>query len=121
MKKSGSEIKRINFWQMMSNVIVEGLRRGQAPIVLIFFIILVMILKMQSKDVTILIFSMLKSVKHAYAVGYIIAAILFISYPIALNKVRLKYKKEIKRISDERNDLQKKLIGPKLIKSSLEV
>lgn len=105
---------RPNAWGMISQIWAVTVAKGQAPILGVILIVIAIILKLPSQDVSKLSSTILHHLELKYVGGWILAAILIITTPII---VRLNGKakiKELERISKLKNELEQQLLQTKI-------
>jgi hypothetical protein len=111
-------VHSINVWQMLSNVLIASLNKGQFIAGIIFALLLVCILKMPSSDLSRLIFEIKQDFENAHIVGYIWGLFSTVGWYVQLKWQRKITIRELQRMSAERNAYQGKLLGEKYVKSS---
>lgn len=116
--KPKASATKLNFWAMMNNVLVTALSKGQFPVACVFFIVLVMVLKMPGEDVTRLALSILTELVNWRLVGYVASVLLAGGWFGHTRWQRSRYERELKRVTDERNQLQEGSGLGQLIESS---
>ncbi len=110
-KQSRAEKRSINFWQMIRDVLVAALSKGQFPLALFGFILIFIIFKMPNEKVSELAFEIFYGVKSLNLIGIIISPIMLLGWFVHLRWQRKIFTMEIDRISQERNLYQKELLG----------
>jgi len=110
-KQSRAEKRSINFWQMIRDVLVAALSKGQFPLALFGFILIFIIFKMPNEKVSELAFEIFYGVKSLNLIGIIISPIILLGWFVHLRWQRKIFTMEIDRISQERNLYQKELLG----------
>jgi hypothetical protein len=97
---------KLNFWAAMNNVLITSLSKGQFPIACLFFIFVIMLLKMPGADVTRLALAIVGGFKNFQLVGYVLSIMLAGGWFAHTRWQRSRYEKELKRVVEERNQLQ---------------
>lgn len=112
-KKSSAknENRSINFWQMVRDVLIAALSKGQFPLALLGFILMLIIVKMPGDKVSELAFEIFKELKSQNLIGIVISPIIGMGWFFHIRWQRRIFTKEIHRVSEERNHYQQKLIG----------
>ena len=108
-KKRQGKIYKFSFWQMMRDVLVTSMSKGLFLPACMFFIVLVSILKMPESDVSKLMFETFKGIESLSLVGYILSFFLSVGWFTHAKWQRRILGDEVKRIANERTDLQKLL------------
>lgn len=104
--RSKGQNAKLNFWAMMSNVLVTSLSKGQFPIACLFFLFVIMLLKMPAADVTRLALGILTDLGNFKLGGYVISMVFLGGWFAHTRWQRRSYEKELKRVTEERNQLQ---------------
>jgi len=107
----------INAWRMIRDVLITAMSKGQLPLAIFGLILIIICVRMPSDDLSKLVFKILEWATLSRLLGYIIAILALVGWFIHARVQRRIISREIDRISDERNKLQKKLIGSKIISS----
>jgi hypothetical protein len=116
-RKPGSSNK-LNFWAMMNNVLITSLSKGQFPIACLFFVFVVILLKMPGDEVARMALGILADLGNFKLVGYALSIVLAGGWFIHTRWQRSKYEKELKRLVEERNQLQEGSGLGQLVESS---
>lgn len=116
--KPKASASKLNFWAMMNNVLVTALSKGQFPVACLFFVFLVMILKMPGADVTRLALAILEEVVNYRLAGYAVSIILAGGWFTHTRWQRRTFERELRRVTEERNQLQEGSGLGQLIESS---
>lgn len=109
--------QKMNFWTMMNNVIITSLVRGQLLPVLLFFLILTMILKMPSADVTKVMTVIWHGLKSGYLGGYALSLALVGGWQWHVKWQRKNYETRLREMAKARDDAQGHAL-PGLLESS---
>lgn len=117
-KISKPQVIKMNFWAMIHGVLINAMVNGQLPVTLLGLIILTCVFRMPSSEIASFIHSILDKLIKGYILGYALFIGVTCSYYIHVKKQRSMMNRELDRISKERNELQKKLVGDHDIKSS---
>jgi hypothetical protein len=70
----------LGFAEMLRDVLVASINRGQFPFALLGLVVLVSILKMPAADVSTLVFRLVESITGGPAMGYVLAALMLIGW-----------------------------------------
>lgn len=108
----------IGFNQMLRDVLIASMNKGQFPLALSALIFVVLILKMPQKDVSTLVFRLLDRAEARELLGWVSTVTMVVVWYLHTRSLRRWCAAELDRISNERNSLQRKSLGNGLIKSS---
>lgn len=120
MRKSrnkSSVNQHVGCWQMVRDVLIASLNRGQFIPALLGMIFVVMILRMPPEDVSQLVFEIHRNIVNASLVGYFLGMLAISGWFIHSRWQRKLIDREMKRIAEERNKWQEHNLGNR-IKSS---
>ena len=110
-KQTGkNESKTINFWQMVRDVLIASMSKGQFPLALFGLFLMLIILKMPSDQVSVLAFELINDLKSLNLIGIILCPLTLFGWFVHIRWQRRIFSSEIDRISGERNHYQQKLI-----------
>ena len=109
---------RYNAWAAGRDVLLASLARGQFLVALAALVVITVILKMPSEDVSKLAIKFLDLLGDTYIWGYCSSVILGISWILHSRYQRKFYCKEIDRVVKEKGELQGMLIGNQKVESS---
>ena len=110
----GNSNDQVSFWQMVRDVLIVSMNKGQFPVALIGMVFIVMLFKMPGADVSKLMFEILDDLKRGYLAGYGLGSATTIGWFFHAKKQRSMFANEMKRITAERNKIQEAKIGSKL-------
>ena len=99
---------------MLSNVLIASMNKGQFPVALFALVVIVILIKMPSADVSKLAFRILDDLRTNYLIGYGLAVITLVVTLFITKWQRRRITIEMRRISDERTMLQTKLLDSDL-------
>jgi sensor histidine kinase YesM len=116
-KPRGTTTQSINFWAMMNNVIIASLAKGQLLPVLFFFAFILMILKMESPDVSRLMFAILADLETGRLLGYVLAPVVTAAWYLHARWQRRGFEIEMRRMAEKRDEIQEQVL-PNLLESS---
>jgi hypothetical protein len=103
-------------WQMMRDVLIESMRRGQLPLICFLFIVMLFLWKTPS-DYYPTLWGKIFELRGSILCGSLaLNLVLVFGWYFNAKGLRRRFKYENERIVSERNELQKKLGAP--IKSS---
>jgi hypothetical protein len=117
-RKIGKPQSNIGFNQMLRDVLIASMNKGQFPLALSALIFVVLILKMPQQDVSTLVFRLLDAAEAKKLLGWILAVIMVAIWYLHTRSLRRWCAAELERVSGERNSLQRKTLGNGLVKSS---
>jgi len=100
----------VNFWQMVRDVFVASINKGQFPIAIAGAIVLIIIWKMPPQDVSKLAFEILGTVASSSGIGYLFAVLFGCGWSVHAKWQRRNCELELKRVADERNHWQSKTL-----------
>jgi hypothetical protein len=108
----------IGFNQMLRDVLIASMNKGQFPLALSALIFVILIIKMPPKDVSTLVFRLLDGAEAKKLLGWALTVIMTAVWYLHTRSLRRWCAAELERISNERNTLQRKTLGNGLVKSS---
>lgn len=122
MSKTTKKPRQNDFgWpQVVRDVLVASMNKGQFPLAIVSLIIIVLILKMPPDDVSKLVFSIINLMQDGYLLGYVLFAGSTGGWFFHAKWQRRVITTEFNRMSAERNNVQEQKLGAR-IKSSREV
>jgi len=100
-----------NMWGMLRDVLTVSMSKGQFPLALCGVIIVVVLVRMPSGDVSKLAFAVLAGIKSTYLLGYVLWLGCVMGWFFHVRWQRTVIRGEMQRISGERNKLQDKAAG----------
>lgn len=98
---------KINVWAAIRDILVASLAKGQFLAALGGLIIIVMIIKMESVDVTKLAFAFLQSLKDTSTLGYSFSIILSLGWFFHSRYIKNFHQREIDRVVSEKGNCRK--------------
>lgn len=110
-KRNNREIRSINFWLFARDILRDAINKGQGIPYLCGIILLTIVLKIPGEDVSKLAFSIFEAMLNLSLLGWGITIVILPTWYIHSKWQRKKMYNEIARISEERNKLQKIMIG----------
>ena len=116
--KKINNYNRPNFWGMMQNVLIASLNKGQFLIGLIGFIFIIMVVKLTPEDTKLLLDSIIIKFGDFYYIGWILGIFSTFGWYFGTKRLRKIHHKEMKRVADEKKDLQQKTTKKKLRSSN---
>ena len=111
-KESGN--KGVTAWEMIRDVLVTSMNKGQFPMAIVAMVMLMIIWKMPPSDVSKLAFDIVAYLKTGYLFGYALAIMTIIGWFIHAKYQRRIAANELRRIAAERTRLQEDKAGKKL-------
>ncbi len=97
---------------------MEAMSRGQLLLAGFILVLIIIVARMPSQDVSQLIFQLIDIMVALPLLGYALAGVFLCGWAIHIRKQGQMYEREISRITGMRDEAQRKLIGPDKIKSS---
>jgi hypothetical protein len=99
---------------MLRDVLVASMNKGQLPPVLLTLVILSLIWRMPSGDVSKMVFELVDGARSGWLVGYAAATVSMLGWYFHARYQRRVITGEMRRIANERSALQSKSLGKKL-------
>ena len=99
---------------MVRDVLIYSMDKGQAPLIIIGAIFIIMLLKVPDNYLPTLVDRIIKRITDGYLVGYTLWIVSVVGWYINVKLVLNFKNKEIDRVADERNFYQQKCIGGKI-------
>lgn len=91
----------MTFFQMLRDVLVASLNRGQFPMAVIGLIAVIAICRMPAADLSRLVFRLLDAAEaHAYG-GYVLTVTIALAWAIHSMRLRREFTAEIKRLNEQ--------------------
>jgi len=109
----------VGFWEFLSDVLIASMNKGQFPAALLAIVVLSVIWRMPPVDVSKLMFRLLDVAEEERLAGYAVSVVSLLGWFFHARYQRKLINQEMKRISNERNQLQTRELGKK-VKSSEE-
>lgn len=116
-RSGGTRRNRPGFAQVLRDVLIASMNKGQFPVFILGIIVLVAILKMPPADVSKLMFRVLDAAERRWLLGYALSVVLALGWFFHARSQRRLITGEMSRVAEERNRLQGKVLGDR-IKSS---
>jgi hypothetical protein len=110
---------KVGLFQMMRDVFLASIAKGQFPIAIFGCALIIMVFRMPPEDLTKLAFRLVEAAERRATFGYVLFVLTLGLWFVHSRFQRRKYGDEVARVSHERNECQKKLLGNK-VKSSEE-
>ena len=105
---------KINLFRMLRDVLIQSMSKGQLPVAGMILLLIVVILKMPGEDVSQLATEVVRLLVKGWLLGWVLAGALAIGWFVHTKKQRQLIVKELDRLSDERNEWQRKFINDKV-------
>src|SRR5262245_26218982 len=99
---------KFGFAQMLRDVFVASINRGQFLLAIVGLLLALMILKMPPEDVSKLVFRLLESIENGKILGYVLAIILAMGWFWHARWQRRMITDEMHRIGQQRTEAQSK-------------
>lgn len=119
-RRGSGDKNKVGFWEMVRDVAVAALNRGQFPLALVAAVMMLIIWRMPSEDVGKLGLQIFSDLRSGYLVGYVIAFLAIGGWFFHAKAQRRAISTEMRRLTVERNKLQESKIGAKLPSSEKE-
>ena len=116
MRKSNKKPEgyKVTVWEMLRDVLVASMNKGQFPLAIVGLIIITIIWRMPSESVGKLAFEVVEEMKNGYLIGYVVAFVAIIGWFFHAKAQRRWAATEIKRVTAERTKVQEEKMGTKL-------
>jgi hypothetical protein len=109
-----SKKPRFSLWRMIRDIVVTAIVKGQFPLVLFGFCVVIVLLKLPQRDISYFVRDFYLNLKEAYLVGYVLFGITTLGWFFHARYQRKLHAAEIDRIASDKSKLQEKLLGKKL-------
>lgn len=106
---------RPNFWGMIRDIAIVSINKGQFPLAIAAAVIMIILLKLPSEDVSKLIFRVFDNFNLTNWGGWLLSFILTLVWYINIKTLRNNHLKEIDRIDKEKENLEQLLMAEKTI------
>lgn len=113
-KRKKREYNRPNFWGMIQNVLIASLNKGQLLGGVVGLCVIIMVIKLPSEDTKELILEFLAKFGDYHYIGWILGVFSTIGWYFGTKRTRRIHTEEIRRISEEKKQLQIQLTKKKL-------
>ena len=117
MAKSKVDRSKVTWAQATRDIVVASINKGQLPILGLFGIILLLIYKLDPKDIMIVIRALGVKLSHGEMLSYLLLTIVILGWYFHARYTRKYHSEEYKRIGREKSDLQNLIADRKLISS----
>jgi hypothetical protein len=117
LEKTDNKARRnsgITWAQVVRDVLIASMNKGQFPIAIVSFIIILLIIKMPAADVSKLVFSILDELENGKIMGWFLFGTSVLSWFAHARWQRKQFTYEIDRLSVERNKAQQRNFGPQM-------
>lgn len=104
--RSPRSTAKFSYAQMMRDVLVASISKGQFPVATVTLIAIVVIVKMPSEDLSKLIFLVVDRLEHGQLVGYLLALVFAIGWMFHARFQRRLIDEEMQRMSRHEASLQ---------------
>jgi len=108
---------RVGFWELLRDVLIASMNKGQFPVALIAMVMLSMIWRMPPADISKLMLRLLDVAEEERLGGYIASVTFLLGWFFHARYQRRLITREMQRVSSERNQLQTRELG-KRVRSS---
>jgi hypothetical protein len=102
---------KVTIWHMLRDVLIASMNKGQFLLTLSFLLVVIVIIKMPSEAVSRLASEIMQKLENYELVGYVLSVTLGGGWYIHSKYQRRRMAGEIHRISDERDEWQKRALG----------
>lgn len=104
---------KIGMWTAIRDIANHSINKGQFPFFIVGLIVIYMIYRMPSEEVSKLVFRILEKVVDFSIVGYILAGFTAIGWSVHAKLQRRNITNGMRRLSNERNKWQETALGKK--------
>ena len=104
----------VTAWEAIRDILVTSLNKGQFPLAVIALVVLMVLWRMPSADVSKLAFDVLADLRNGYLVGYAIGVMAVGGWFWHAKYLRRAAANEVQRIATERTRAQEKQAGSPL-------
>ncbi|SRR6266542_7075026 len=111
-KKSSPSPRAVNIWQMIRDVLIASINKGQFLLALVAAVLCLILWKMSPADVSRLAFEILDGLKTGQLGGWVISPVAIIGWFVHSRWQRKIFTQEMLRVSEERNKWQEKSGAP---------
>lgn len=110
-RKAVPQTHRVGFFEMLQNVLIASINKGQFPLACVCLIVMVMALRMPPQDATDLITRILDLLQNGQLTGWVLAAGMLGTWVSHVRIQRARFMAELARVSEERNKAQNQALG----------
>ena len=103
-----------NFFGMIQNVLLAGIRTGHTVFVILALIVLIVILKLESSDLHSLVDKFFNLLTKWSILGWILFVLMVLYSWLMFKKLRRRHQQELNRISGEKSKWQERAFNRKL-------
>jgi hypothetical protein len=114
MAKKQQSAPKVGFWQMVRDVLVASLNKGQFPLACCFVLAIVISVRMPEGDLSKLAWRLLDDLESGKVLGYALFVLALLGWYGHSRFLRKMASDEMNRVTRERNRLQEKAIGQPL-------
>ena len=97
---------KVTWAHAVRDIVIKAMGRGQLPLLVFLSILLLLAFKMPDGDVTLLLSKLLEKLSQWGIWGYIIALLLIIAWSMHVRYLKGKFRREYRRISEEKSKPQ---------------
>lgn len=101
--------KKTNIWDVIRDVLIASINKGQFPLALFSLIVVILVVKMDGDKATELIFRIFEELLSLRLLGWALSIILIAAWYRHARKLRRVFTEEVTRIANEKTALQQKL------------
>lgn len=117
-KKGDQNYSRPNFWGFLRDVLITSMNRGQLLLTAFVLILLIFIIKLPQNELMIFASKVLHVFKDWHLFGWFIAIFTTFGWFFGAKRQRFLHTDEMRRISEEKRQLQQKLSDKRLPSSN---
>jgi hypothetical protein len=101
---------KVTLWQMLRDVLIASMNKGQFLVALSFLLVVIIILKMPSQDVSRLAFEVVQKLENGRLLGYFLSILLSGGWYAHAKYQRRSIAGEQDRLANERNEWQNRAL-----------
>ncbi|MFW5700636.1 MAG: hypothetical protein ACOCWM_03015 [Cyclobacteriaceae bacterium] len=113
-QKKTQNYYRPNFWGMMRDVLLASMSKGQFPLAIFSFVLIILILRLPSNETVVIFNKILDLFSNLSLLGWLLAVFFLIAWHISLKRQRKVHNNEVKRMAIEKKELQEILLDRKI-------
>lgn len=114
MASSSGPGRGVGFWQMLRDVLMASMARGQFPLAIVGGIFALLLARMPGEDVSELAFGVMDGLRNGSLAGFALSAMLLLAWVVHARFQRRSADAELRRVTSERNALQEQLLGSRV-------
>jgi hypothetical protein len=113
-KNKAPNYYRPNFWGMIRDIFVTSMNKGQFPVMVVGIIIIILVIKLPSNEAYNLLHEILLLFEKWHILGWILSLLFLVGWLFNVRRIRKIHSSEMDRVSNNKRDLQGKLVNKNL-------